>query len=126
MAHINNSTCPSCTDMLKEAHPRLVQFAIFFRSQHLDAHISCAHRDAAAQQQAFDSGHSKAKPGQSKHNTSPAEALDWFRLTQSGGANFDSPWYQSILAPAAKKAGLVWGGDWHSIKDLPHVELPKS
>ena len=36
------------------------------------------------------------------------------------------PWamrgYQ-LYGQAAKEAGLVWGGDWRSIKDLMHVEL---
>ena len=36
------------------------------------------------------------------------------------------PWamrgYQ-LYGQVAKEAGLVWGGDWKSIKDLMHVEL---
>jgi peptidoglycan L-alanyl-D-glutamate endopeptidase CwlK len=32
------------------------------------------------------------------------------------------PW--SAYGACAKALGLVWGGDWHSIVDLPHVELP--
>jgi hypothetical protein len=51
-------------------------------------------------------------------------AVDLFRLTQAGGASFDSPWYKEVIAPIARGAGLTWGGDWKSIKDMPHVELP--
>ena len=31
--------------------------------------------------------------------------------------------YEGGSAEAARQAGLVWGGDWRSIKDLMHVEL---
>jgi peptidoglycan L-alanyl-D-glutamate endopeptidase CwlK len=32
------------------------------------------------------------------------------------------PW--RAYGECAKAVGLVWGGDWHSIIDRPHVELP--
>lgn len=30
----------------------------------------------------------------------------------------------ALLGAMAKSQGCVWGGDWQSIHDLPHVELP--
>lgn len=33
--------------------------------------------------------------------------------------NFDN----GTLDPIAKKYGLEWGGDWHSIKDKPHFQF---
>lgn len=33
-----------------------------------------------------------------------------------------SPW--SAYGACAKAVGLVWGGDWKSLPDRPHVELP--
>jgi peptidoglycan L-alanyl-D-glutamate endopeptidase CwlK len=33
------------------------------------------------------------------------------------------PW--RLYGEMAKALGLVWGGDWKSIVDKPHVELPK-
>ncbi len=30
----------------------------------------------------------------------------------------------AAIGSAAKAHGLVWGGDWTGLKDLPHVELP--
>lgn len=123
MKHINAEFCPRCDQFLLEADEQLRAFARRFRSAHTDGHISCAYRSDAQQLAAVESGHSKALPGQSKHNTKPARALDWFRLTQAGGASFDSVWFKDVLAPAARNAGLVWGGDWKSFKDMPHVEL---
>lgn len=32
------------------------------------------------------------------------------------------PW--KVYGEAAKALGLVWGGDWTSLVDLPHIELP--
>tara|TARA_R100001530_G_scaffold53680_1_gene39622 strand:- start:5840 stop:6274 length:435 start_codon:yes stop_codon:yes gene_type:complete len=29
------------------------------------------------------------------------------------------------LGEIAKSLGLVWGGDWKSLKDYPHVEMPE-
>lgn len=121
--HVNNGACPACSQKLTQVCSILSDFARILQKQHPDAHISTGYRNDKDQQIAYDTGHSNAKPGQSKHNKLPAEALDWFRLTQAGGASFDGPWYRAVLAPSAKAAGLVWGGDWKSIKDLPHVEL---
>jgi peptidoglycan L-alanyl-D-glutamate endopeptidase CwlK len=33
------------------------------------------------------------------------------------------PW--RLYGEMAKALGLVWGGDWKSIVDKPHIELPK-
>lgn len=33
------------------------------------------------------------------------------------------PW--ALYGAEAKKAGLVWGGDFKNLNDRPHVELPK-
>lgn len=55
-----------------------------------------------------------AQPGQSKHNAYPSTAID---------ADYDSS-KAHIVAPLAKALGLVWGGDFHSIYDWNHFELP--
>ena len=41
-----------------------------------------------------------------------AGALDW---------NADDPEFKSMVS-FMKGQGLVWGGDWHSIKDYPHFQ----
>lgn len=127
MSHVNALLCPSCATKLQTAHPDLIAFATVFRSANHDAHISCSSRTEAEQEADFAKGVSKAKWRQSPHDFTPALALDWFRLTQAGGASFDSVWYTNVLAPAAKAAGLTWGGcgtnGWENIRDLPHVQL---
>jgi hypothetical protein len=123
--HINNGTwCPLCAEKMKDACEELQQFHREFQAQHPDAHVSCSYRPEADQNRAFALGHSKAKFGQSPHNFRPALAIDYFRLTQAGGASFDRPWYIAVLMPAVRKAGLVSGGDWAKFRDYPHVEVP--
>jgi peptidoglycan L-alanyl-D-glutamate endopeptidase CwlK len=36
----------------------------------------------------------------------------------------DLPW--RLYGEMAKSQGLVWGGEWKSITDRPHIELPES
>jgi peptidoglycan L-alanyl-D-glutamate endopeptidase CwlK len=122
--HINANPCPACNDKLKAVHPDLVRWVNVLRSTHPDAHVSCGYRGQSDQEADFQKGVSRAHFGQSAHNCAPAMAVDLFRITQTGGASFDRPWYEGTIAPIAKAAGLVWGGDWKSIKDMPHVELP--
>ena len=122
--HINASPCPACDKKLKQVHADLAHWVRMLRETHPDAHVSCGFRGEADQELAKKTGHSNAHFGQSAHNTVPATAVDLFRLTQQAGASFDKPWYEAVVAPIARASGLVWGGDWHSIKDMPHVELP--
>lgn len=122
--HLNALDCPACAEKLKNVHSDLVRWVNILRTTHPDAHISCGWRGKADQELDYIKKVSRAHFGQSAHNTVPSMAVDLFRLTQAGGASFDAPWYRDVVAPIAKAAGLVWGGDWVSIKDLPHVELP--
>lgn len=122
--HLNALTCPACNDKLVKVHPDLARWVNVFRSTHPDAHVSCGYRGEAEQEQAFKDHFSHAHFGQSAHNTEPARAVDMFRITQAGGATFEAPWYREVMAPVVRASGLVWGGDWKSIKDMPHVEMP--
>lgn len=67
-------------------------------------------------------GTSKAAYGESPHNY--GLAVDLFVIMSTGQASWDKRFFVEVLGPEAKKAGLVWGGDWRSLKDLPHIELP--
>ncbi len=123
MKHINNGNCERCAHILKDACQELVDFASKFQKQEPSGHVSCAYRNEVDQNHAFDRGHSKARFGESPHNFKPSLAIDFFRLTQAGGASFDRPWFIAVLMPAVRAAGLVSGGDFKSFKDYPHVEV---
>lgn len=57
------------------------------------------------------------EPGQeSRHQQ--GQAAD-FAFTTKGREDW------KLLGAEAKKLGLEWGGDWTSLKDQPHVQMPK-
>lgn len=62
-----------------------------------------------------------AKGGQSYHNY--GLAFDCY-LTENGSVTFKKA-VNSEIAKIGKDLGLEWGGDWKSLKDMPHFELNK-
>ena len=95
-----------------------------------DLLLTCTKRSVEEQQKLYAQG--RTEPGQivtqidgihklSNHNLSPARAVDVAVLI-SGKIT----WAESAYAPLGELAhryNLVWGGSWHSFKDLPHLEL---
>lgn len=74
-----------------------------------------------------------AKPGQSPHSWSCAADLVLDpKHPKAVAAKCQGFWdtrlscipFWKKLGLLAVQAGLTWGGNWKSIKDLPHVELP--
>ncbi|MGG4266080.1 peptidoglycan-binding protein [Peribacillus simplex] len=63
-----------------------------------------------------------AKPGQSYHNF--GLAIDFF-IVRDDGKNaiwtVNSKWQR--VAAIGKELGFIWGGDWTSFKDYPHLEM---
>jgi peptidoglycan L-alanyl-D-glutamate endopeptidase CwlK len=53
------------------------------------------------------------------------QAVDFDFVIDGVQSNADgNPW--SLIGKYAHQAGLIWGGDWSSIKDYRHVEMPTS
>lgn len=118
--HLNIDVCSKCEEIMQGCKSELLlNFYKQFRKDRPDAHISCCYRGKDEQEVAFNTGHSKAHFGQSAHNY--GLAIDVFRITQAGGAEFDAVWYKNFLQPACIAAGFTWGGNF-SFRDLPHVE----
>lgn len=88
-------------------------------------------RDPADQDAAKAEGLSKAGAGQSPHGICDAKgnpcsyAFDFGCFTAGGTYITDGkdPRYSEAGA-IGKQLGLVWGGDFHSIFDPDHLELP--
>ncbi len=120
--HVNSSLCQACIDILHKyqtPQPYLLEWALSFRQQHTEAHISQCGRGRADQEADFAKGASKAHFGESPHNYNAA--VDWFRLTLSGGASFDAPWFRGLFA-TLNDPKLTWGGTFTTLHDLPHIE----
>lgn len=58
------------------------------------------------------------------HNYMPSRAIDVAVVNnQTGKVSWKESDYFS-LGTIAKSVGLEWGGNWKSIKDYPHLEIP--
>jgi peptidoglycan L-alanyl-D-glutamate endopeptidase CwlK len=85
-------------------------------------------RSREDQEQAFHLKRSRAHFGQSPHNYYPALAFDF-----SPSPFVDADWEDAgkfhaiadVIKANAKLHGtsIVWGGDWRTFKDYPHIEL---
>jgi peptidoglycan L-alanyl-D-glutamate endopeptidase CwlK len=124
--------------LLRDAEDRLsIAFSIgryLFELDHpgLELIITATHRSPSEQQALYEQG--RTKPGQivthldgvtklSNHNYSPSRALD-FAVVIGGKITWNEAEYKKA-GPYFVARGLVWGGNWVSFKDYPHIELPK-
>lgn len=91
----------------------------------IDFSVICGHRGKEAQEKAFAGGFSKAKWGQSKHNTSPSQAMDL--LPYPSGWDDINQFYQlaGVIKAIAFKHGIPirWGGEFKWGFDGGHFEL---
>lgn len=84
-------------------------------------HVYEVYRPYARQQALRDLG--KSLTLKSKHCMIPARAVDLVWWHESLGWSWaDHGWHW--VGSAARAHGLVWGGDWHRLVDMCHVELP--
>lgn len=89
-----------------------------------------AQRNKADQEKAFALGHSRAHFGQSAHNWTPALALDVVPFAAGKAIDWsNTARFKAFAAYVKRKANdmgvpVTWGGDWKSIKDMPHWEIP--
>jgi peptidoglycan L-alanyl-D-glutamate endopeptidase CwlK len=60
-----------------------------------------------------------APPGSSAHNWGCG--CDFIFVDGDGKRHYDGNW--NLFGVLVKRAGLTWGGDFHSIVDRPHCEL---
>jgi peptidoglycan L-alanyl-D-glutamate endopeptidase CwlK len=124
-------------DNLETCHPDLQDLAQKVMSYQLvDFGISEGKRLEEEQNNLFATGKSKLKFPDSKHNSSPSEAFDYFVLP-NGRVDWEepAPWYMFVglcRAAAAElgikiRCGADWDGDFtakdQSFHDLPHIEL---
>jgi peptidoglycan L-alanyl-D-glutamate endopeptidase CwlK len=66
-----------------------------------------------------------ARPGQSTHETGRAVDI-WFKDKYGREISPDEAAKRGLyrrIAPAAKRIGFSWGGDWRGFVDQPHFQL---
>jgi peptidoglycan L-alanyl-D-glutamate endopeptidase CwlK len=114
-------------DRLKGVHPDLVKvIEEAIKESPLDFSISEGLRTKERQKVLFDSG--KSQTMNSRHIT--GHAID-FAVIKDGEVTWDFKYYQLVAdhIKAVAKAldvPIIWGGDWKSFRDGPHVELNRS
>lgn len=87
--------------------------------------VICGHRGKAEQEKAYNSGTSKARWGQSKHNSKPSLAVDVVPLPLDWN---DIPAFERLGEAVMKKADelnikIKWGKNFKGLVDYPHFEL---
>lgn len=93
--------------------------------------VTCTHRSVEEQQRLYAQG--RTAPGQkvtnvdgvkqkSNHNYKPSRAID-FAVVFNGKVTWNDKMYK-VAGPYFVAEGLIWGGNWKSFKDYPHLELP--
>ena len=112
---------------LAELHPDL-QTVLREAILVTDFSIICGHRGEDEQEAAYASGHSHLHWPMSRHNATPSLAvdlvpwpIDWQNIKRFY-------FLAGVLFACAHKLGikLAWGGNWKSLKDFPHFELPET
>lgn len=119
-------------ERLATCHPllqRVMQSAI----ADFDFTVICGQRTAEEQNRAYDTGASKLRYPNSKHNSTPSMAvditpypIDWHNLAAFRELAVVVKRHWDAI-PVAERDGyrLVWGGDWVRFMDMPHWELSK-
>lgn len=98
-----------------------------------DCTVICGHRGEQEQNAAFESGHSKVKWPDGKHNKLPSLAVDVVPYPINWGNTRRMYYFGGYVCATARQMGLPlrWGGDWdndtmindQTFNDLVHFEL---
>lgn len=64
------------------------------------------------------------KSNHQAHEDGFGHAVDCVFLDANGQPSWAETWPWTLYGDMGKILGLTWGGDWQSIVDRPHLELP--
>ncbi len=107
-------------------HPDLVK-VVDEVSKEINLTLLCGHRNQEDQDRAFAEGKSKLKWPNSRHNTTPSEAVDAaiYPVNWNDIESFKK--LGEVMKRCAAKVGveIEHGGDWVHFKDWPHFQLKK-
>lgn len=125
----------SSFDKIKTTHP-ILQALLLKAIEEFDFKVLEGHRGEEAQNQAYESGASKARFGESPHNSSPSIAVDLSPWPIDWNDRERFTYLAGLLQGLSKTVlpsgvSLRWGGDWdqdtqlidNKFDDLVHFEL---
>lgn len=92
-----------------------------------DLTVTCGYRGEKEQMEAYNSGKSKAKFGQSKHNVFPSEAIDIMPCSPINWDTKDYRWWKMVALAyeiaRKNKIKIRSGAFFTGLCDCPHIEL---
>jgi len=91
-----------------------------------DVTIICGHRDRISQDKAYSEGNSKARWGESLHNSLPSRAVDIIPSPFKGWDDYEGFARMAGFVQAVAMAQgieIKCGRDFKGFKDAPHFEL---
>lgn len=114
-------------DRLATCDKRLQEMAdMMLARSEFDLSIACGYRTKEEQNEAFEKGKSRAKFGQSKHNSFPSKAIDIWPCPVNWDKT-DRRWQEMALNAmwCSGRLGfeILWGGSFKTMVDLPHFEI---
>lgn len=124
--HKPGEICDWCEHILEEVIPYMDDFFHWAKKAYSTLHIAEGWRDEVSQNKDFSEGRSEKKWPDSKHNHTEnglpcSLALDLFRLSEDGKANYDINFYADLYKEAIDADfNIRWGGKWH---DYDHYEM---
>ena len=109
---------------LKNAHPTLIR-VLNLAIASCDFMVLQSSRTEAEQEADFKKGTTRAHWLQSPHDFEPSFAVDCAPLPLDWNNKHSFEVMAATIKDAAKQlnVAITWGGDFHSIKDMPHFEL---
>jgi len=125
-----------CHPYLRERWPGLM--ALYQEDTGHDLFLTCTWRSVKEQQKLYNQGR-MGNPGpivtmvdginrRSNHNPYPARAFDVAVDIDADFKKVKVSWDISLYLPLGRichQLGLEWGGNFSTIKDYPHIEVPK-
>lgn len=122
--HENTGHCTKCSELFESFpgfHTGLYYWFIDLQSRYPDAHISCAGRGRAAQEECFIHGLSKAHFGESAHNYNAA--IDLFQLGEDKAVIYNKNWFQKVVGNNLNGMWEWYGAPGAKFREMPHVEV---
>ncbi|MES2731737.1 MAG: M15 family metallopeptidase [Bacteroidota bacterium] len=93
--------------------------------------LTCTYRSNQEQEALYAQGRTKpgqivtrARAGQSRHNTKPSTAFDIAFKGADGKPDWN-PVLFDLFANIIRQMGIECGADWKKFKDRPHFQTPK-
>ena len=116
------------SDLLATCDKRLQDLAnMMLERSEFDLTITCGYRTKDEQEEAFNSGKSRAKFGKSKHNIFPSQAIDIVPCSPINWDKNDIRWWKMIAlayeVARIKNIKIRSGAFFTGLCDMPHIEI---